>query len=126
MDLEGGIKNALERGSSIEDAVQSFLNAGYSEQEVKEAADKVNPSVLSQISPLEKKSPSQTLTPPRYSPPPSPKLKPEPAMIQSNIVQKKSSGLLIFLIFILIILLGTLAVSIIFQDQITEFLKGVL
>lgn len=37
-EILGGIRNALERGSSLERAVQSFINAGYNPQEVQEAA----------------------------------------------------------------------------------------
>jgi hypothetical protein len=37
-DLFGALKTAVERGTSVEKAVQSFLNAGYKEQEVREAA----------------------------------------------------------------------------------------
>ena len=36
-EIISGIKNAIQRGSSYEGAVQSFINAGYSEEEVKEA-----------------------------------------------------------------------------------------
>ncbi len=36
-EIVSGIKNAMQRGSSYEGAVQSFINAGYSEEEVKEA-----------------------------------------------------------------------------------------
>ena len=36
-EIISGIKNAMQRGSSYESAVQSFINAGYSEEEVKEA-----------------------------------------------------------------------------------------
>jgi hypothetical protein len=33
-EILGGIKNAMERGSSFEQAVQSFINAGYNQNEV--------------------------------------------------------------------------------------------
>ena len=36
------MKNALERGESIEKAKQTFLSAGYSSQEVEEAAQRVS------------------------------------------------------------------------------------
>ncbi len=38
-DLTSGLKNAIERGSSLEKAMQSLINAGYSQQEVREAAN---------------------------------------------------------------------------------------
>ncbi len=37
-DIISGIKNAVEHGSTLQEAVQSFLNAGYSATEVEEAA----------------------------------------------------------------------------------------
>lgn len=36
-DLASGIKNALERGYSMDQAVQSLINAGYSPNDVREA-----------------------------------------------------------------------------------------
>jgi hypothetical protein len=36
-ELNGGIKNALERGESMQKIKQSFLNAGYSLEEVENA-----------------------------------------------------------------------------------------
>ncbi len=37
-DIIGGLKNAIERGESIENAIQSFISAGYPENEVRQAA----------------------------------------------------------------------------------------
>lgn len=37
-EILSGLKNARERGFSLEESVQSFLNAGYNPAEVKEAA----------------------------------------------------------------------------------------
>ena len=41
-DLIGGLKNALERGHPLENSKQSFLNAGYTEQEITSAIGKVS------------------------------------------------------------------------------------
>lgn len=38
-EITAGIKNALERGASLEDAARSFINAGYNPVEVNEAAN---------------------------------------------------------------------------------------
>jgi len=48
-ELSGGLKNALERGETIDSAKQSFINAGYKPLEVEAAVQKV-PMVTSQIS----------------------------------------------------------------------------
>jgi len=37
-EIIGGIKNALERGDSLRDAMMSFFNAGYDRKEIEEAA----------------------------------------------------------------------------------------
>ncbi|MEK6855145.1 MAG: hypothetical protein AABX73_02900 [Nanoarchaeota archaeon] len=37
-DIAAGLRGAISHGSSIEDAVQSFINSGYNPQEVKAAA----------------------------------------------------------------------------------------
>lgn len=36
-EIYSGLKNAVERGSSLEEAMQTFINAGYNPQEVREA-----------------------------------------------------------------------------------------
>jgi hypothetical protein len=41
MELTGGLKNALERGETLENAIQSLKNAGYNEGEVIEASKKL-------------------------------------------------------------------------------------
>ncbi len=46
-EIIGGLRNAVERGASLEQAVQSFISAGYNPIEVKQAAQS-----LSQISTL--------------------------------------------------------------------------
>lgn len=44
-----GLKNALERGQSLESAMQSFISAGYSLQEVQEAAKYAGMGVVSSM-----------------------------------------------------------------------------
>jgi len=56
-DILGGMKNAIEHGSSIEQAKQSFLNAGYSPEEVDEAARYVNVKDFRIVSPPAKELP---------------------------------------------------------------------
>ncbi len=48
-EILGGLKNALERGESIDKAVQSFINAGYNPQLVHQAAIELS-SGITQIS----------------------------------------------------------------------------
>ena len=37
-EILAGLKNALDRGQSLEQAIHSFINAGYNPQEVREVA----------------------------------------------------------------------------------------
>ena len=45
-DIIGGLKNALERGETLERAKSTFINAGYKEEEVEEAAKLVGEKKL--------------------------------------------------------------------------------
>jgi len=40
--IAGGLKNALERGDSLEKAKATFINAGYSKEEVDQAASHIS------------------------------------------------------------------------------------
>jgi hypothetical protein len=44
-EIQAGLKNALERGFSLDNAVQSFISAGYNPFEVKEAANSLSGGV---------------------------------------------------------------------------------
>ncbi|MBI2631778.1 hypothetical protein HYW75_02135 [Candidatus Pacearchaeota archaeon] len=38
-EIQSGLKNAIERGNSLDEAIKTFVNAGYNPVEVKEAAN---------------------------------------------------------------------------------------
>ena|SRR3989344_8651984 len=44
-ELIGGLKNAIERGASIESAINSMINAGYKKEEVLQAAKEFSSGV---------------------------------------------------------------------------------
>ena len=50
-EILAGLKNALERGESLERAVQSFINAGYNPAEVRQAAQLLSDGALSTLHP---------------------------------------------------------------------------
>lgn len=131
-EIIGGLKNALDRGDSLEKASQSFINAGYSPVEVKAAANMVSPSVSSiipssqdnlqqkeQIQKLESQpKPSQMLQP-KPSPLPQPIQTSQPAQISSDqSVKKTSKKLVISLVIILLVLLVLLGITIKYADKI--------
>ncbi|MEI6849525.1 MAG: hypothetical protein WCK29_00655 [archaeon] len=45
-EIQAGLKNALERGDTLDQAVQSFISAGYNPVEVKEAANSLNSGII--------------------------------------------------------------------------------
>ncbi len=76
-EIIGGIRNALERGESIENAMQTFINAGYSAIEVRGAAGMLAPSATgvlygergTAVNQAVQKAPSTPGTKPPSSPP---------------------------------------------------------
>ncbi len=52
-EIVAGLKNAMDRGVSLEEAIQSFINSGYSKDDVLESADylKGSPQLLMQVTP---------------------------------------------------------------------------
>jgi len=44
-EIYGGLKNAVEKGYSLDAAMKSFISAGYSPKEVQEAAQELSPGV---------------------------------------------------------------------------------
>lgn len=45
-EIQAGIKNAIERGYTIDEAIQSFISAGYNPVEVKEAASTIDSNII--------------------------------------------------------------------------------
>jgi|SRR3989344_4365497 len=61
-EIAGGIKNAMERGATLEQAVQSFISAGYNPVEVRQAAQSL--SYLPQtLRPAERQMPDRQENP---------------------------------------------------------------
>lgn len=58
-ELIGGIKNALERGESMDKAIKSFIGAGYNREEVTAAARDVSRGVSAIIQPQGKTAAGQ-------------------------------------------------------------------
>jgi len=56
-----GLKNAIEHGSSLEDAINSFIAAGYNPAEVKEAAESLTTGAFTITGSKESNSSSRNL-----------------------------------------------------------------
>ena len=147
-EIVAGIRNAIERGSSVEDAVQSFINAGYNPNEVEEAASAIAPGSISIIednsanysgSSKDNKNKAQSNPSPSFSNQLVQQKKSEgkTVMLESQAMQanamdkrqevqkqqpvqenKKGKGLTIALIIILVLLVGAIILSLIFKDQV--------
>ena len=98
-----GLRNALARGEPIEKAMQSYVNAGYPISEVQEAAKEVNQGVTGTIKPGLPSLPEEDL---------------------KQKEKKKFPWKVVILVVVLLILLGALAVTFIFGDQIMQALAG--
>ena len=141
-DIQGGLRNAMERGASLEQAIKSFLSAGYAESEVREAAKIFATPTLGvvnsaettaffnnaqkQVQPLPAKPPVQTPVTIQKQ------VQPIQQMQQGQVHGTLTSGepgtnkMIIILVVILIILVGVFIASLIFKDQIASALKTAL
>ena len=118
-DILGGIINAVSRGSSLKDAMQSFYNAGYPKEEIEEAARQfqiINSGKPTQQ--IQKTTPQQTQT--QQTPTPQP---------QQNIISLENKkpdkvGWLIFFIVLLVIIIGIGVALFIFKDKIISIINN--
>ena len=135
-DIFGGLQNALERGVPLEQAIRSFINAGYDEKEVRQAAQVFTEGTISTAgleNPPGTSSPelSNLKTPASTTPEQQTQLqrtKPlrqEPSLEPSK---KKSFGtiIVILLAIFLVALIGALIATIFFKQDILEFLISLL
>jgi len=102
-----GLQNAVERGQSLEEAIQTLINAGYDQAEVREASSYVSMGVLGAISAVKEISTSPTT---------------QPSIAEKP--KKKIPSMVVILTIILLLLLGGLAVSIFFGEKILNALFG--
>lgn len=143
-ELVEGLKMAIAKGESLESAMSSFYNAGYTKDEIEEAAMAMQfPSTSPELSSDDlRRLYEKTAQKPQGLPPPLQKpvatampkqlptgLPPPPKVIQqvSNYDIKPSrSGttITIILVALLLILLGVLAAVILFKDQLSNLLNN--
>jgi hypothetical protein len=125
-DIYGGLKNALERGASLDQAVRSFVNAGYSEPEVREAArifatPAIGVTNTSGNALIQK--PNPTARPPQTMPLQKSPIT-QPVSISSPVV--KTDKTIIILVGVLILVVGMFILSLLFRTQIAVVLKKAL
>ena len=128
-EIIGGLRNALEHGMTVEQAAQSFLNAGYNPQDVQDAVQSLggvsaqtSPTPLATLSPSPQKI-NQTLPVSTPSSPSTPPVSVVP--VQQPLQPKKSAWhyVLIGLSIVIVVLVAALIGVIAFSDQILKWLK---
>lgn len=62
-EIIAGLKHAIERGYNIDMAIQSFVNAGYNLQDVKDSADAIGSGIISSIDTRESQQKQQSVKP---------------------------------------------------------------
>jgi len=128
-EIEGGIKNAVERGESLEKAKQSFLNAGYSLDDIQNAINSnpmpkqpnppISPQVQQKPTPIPQLKINQTQYP---SPPQQSQYAPLPSISPTPIKPQSSSlWIIILVVFCLLILIGA-GLAGLYWDRISSFL----
>ncbi len=136
-EILSGLRNSLERGISLDQAAQSFINAGYSPAEVMEAVQTLS-SVSSSASGMQSSQQRslQPLSSPQSSRPAfqNPlqqqvsrfkQLNPQRPSAMNTEQDKKGSNkkIIILLSIILLVLIGALIATIIFKNQILNLLS---
>jgi len=119
-EIIGGLTNAMEHGSSLEQAIQSFINAGYNSQEVRAAAQQLSSGVSTMLPEVDKSNESIIQD---NSIPQAPKQILSNANINQTKQKSAGKGIVISLIILLIIIVVASILTLIFgQDLITQYL----
>ncbi|MCK5043885.1 hypothetical protein KAR52_02700 [Candidatus Pacearchaeota archaeon] len=138
-DILGGLRLALSKGESLEQAMNSFYNANYKKEEIEEAARFVNSP---QTQPSQKKTISSTpkrqissvkKVRPKKQKYPRKAITSRPVRTIQNVSgygnkQKKPEGtvMTIILIFFLLILVGILTAVFLFKSELIELFNNLI
>jgi hypothetical protein len=130
-EIISGLRNALERGESLDKAAQSFLNAGYNPNEVKESVNAISQGATN----ITLQATSHSFPNPisnqvsTQNPPLVPQSSAEPIQVQLDKTQKpkkKHTALIIVLVVILLALAGVLVSLVLLGNQILAAMQGFL
>jgi hypothetical protein len=140
-EIVAGLKYAVAKGDSLPKAMMSFYNAGYSKQDIEEAARALQIPQLPQTQTQPIKQPAKPSAQPIKKPirqayassQPSQYYQPAPAPVVIQRVsayekRPRSGGsvLMILLVFLLVVLFGILIAVFLFRDQLADFLGNIL
>ena len=135
-EIVEGLKAALSKGESLEKAMMSFYNAGYSKEDIEEAAGALQFLLSPHIPSTQFASPAQQAPPSNpkqvyYQPGQTKQLK-QPSRIIQRVSEygerpnKTGTVITVILVFLLIVLLGVLAAVFLFKDELSNFFNKVL
>jgi len=114
-DLIAGLKNAIERGYSLEQAKQSFITAGYNREDVEEAVQFMQSGSI--IASPEIQMPASAVEPSKQRQIPE-KQQAQKQILQTVVPKRKFNWKVIFLIIILMILIVIFILTLVFRDKI--------
>lgn len=116
-----GLKVALSKGEPLQRAMMSFFNAGYSKEEIEEAARYL------QISQAPVQPQYQQQAQPRTAQPSQKPFKQPVQKVSAYEEKPRSTGVVItgILIFLLILLLGVLVAVFLFKDELAAFFGNI-
>ncbi len=132
-DILAGLKSATQKGESLKQAMISFYNAGYSKEEIEEAARVLQSQgivqpVVQTTSQKENQQTQQNFVQGQsvqkvssYGVPPPQQNQQVQKISNYAIPKKKGKGFVIILVGLLVLLIGLLITVVIFKDQILEF-----
>ncbi len=112
-EIIAGIKNALERGESLDEAMQSFINSGYKSVEVREAVNSLTGSTTPLMYPGTPVQQTSTSAQPISLSSPSSEAS-VPLKVSGGTDKKK----VIFLVVLLLVLVGILITTVLYKDKI--------
>ncbi len=125
-DIVQGLKMALIKGESLQQAMQSFYNSGYDRKDIEDAAREVQGS-QDQLS-QEAKIFNQPTADPKAPQTPQPNLPQKSPQVVSNYEQPKkdhSTLMLIMIVLVLLLIVGAALAGVYFyREQVINFFSG--
>jgi len=129
-DIVVALTNALERGYTLETATKVLTNSGYSSNDINDAVNFINSGLSPVTIPSSQQQntfqsiPSSQIIP-QSQPQALTKTQPLPQM--PNVIQKKESSLVLFLLVgVFVFLIIALILVLIFQESLVDFIKGII
>lgn len=131
MDLVASLKNALDRGYSIDQAKQSLINSGYGTGEIETAAKYltggigITPQTMEQATQEKQPNNSPQTEQQQIKQAVNPHETKQLPQTKEQKPKKKFTWTMFFLVLMFVILLGGLALVFLFKDAIVDFFQSI-